>query len=63
MSDAELQLRKENAGLRGLLSRIAAAMHLDTHPDGVERGLTEFCKNAERARRNADTQPIEVIKA
>ena len=58
-----VELRTENAGLRGLLSRIASALHLDTHPDGVVRGLEEYCQNSERARRNAarDTQPIEQV--
>ena len=63
MSEIETNLRKEIAGLHGLLSRIAAALHLDTHPHGVERGLTEYCANSERAQRNAkkETQPIEQV--
>ena len=57
------ELREEIAGLRGLLSRIAAALHLDTHPAGVEPALTEYCANSEHARRtaNAPTQPIEQV--
>lgn len=56
-------LRKKLAAKDGLLSRIASALHLDTHPEGVIKGLEEYCKNSEHARRNANkaTQPIQQV--
>lgn len=54
------ELRTEIAGLHGLLSRVAAALHLDTHPHGVLPGLVEYCQNSERARRTANAQTTKI---